>query len=71
MITPSFHFSILKEYLVLINEHSRKLRDKLLLDASDTGQSYDIYEDVTLNTLDIICGKSNSDWLAGWLVGWL
>jgi len=38
----------------MINSHAKELRDKLMTDASDTGQPYDILDDVTHNTLDII-----------------
>jgi len=41
----------------MINSHAKELRDKLMKDACDTGQSYDILDDVTHSTLDIICGK--------------
>jgi len=57
MLTPSFHFNILKTFNGMINSHAKELRDKLMKDACDTGQSYDILDDVTRSTLDIICGK--------------
>ncbi|KAF6035303.1 CYP4V2 [Bugula neritina] len=55
MLTPSFHFNILKTFNGMINSHAKELRDKLMKDACDTGQSYDILDDVTRSTLDIIC----------------
>jgi len=42
MLTPSFHFNILKTFNGMINSHAKELRDKLMKDACDTGQSYDI-----------------------------
>jgi len=57
MLTPSFHFNILKTFNEMINSHAKELRDKLMRDACETGQPYDILDDVTHSTLDIICGK--------------
>ncbi|KAF6041459.1 hypothetical protein EB796_000241 [Bugula neritina] len=55
MLTPSFHFNILKTFNEMINSHAKELRDKLMRDACETGQPYDILDDVTHSTLDIIC----------------
>lgn len=57
MLTPSFHFNILKDFLDLINDCSGILVDKLRRDACGTGEPYDIFLDFTLSSMDIICGK--------------
>lgn len=59
MLTPSFHFNILKEALTMMNEHAGSLRDKLMSDHCDTDQPVDIFKYLTLSSLDIICGKRN------------
>jgi len=56
MLTPGFHFSILKDYLTLVNEHARALTSKLLEDVCGTDQPFDIQEYLTLSTIDMICG---------------
>ena len=57
MLTPSFHFHILQDFLKIMNEASQSLVDKLQREACDTGVEYDIFTDLTLSSLDIICGK--------------
>ena len=57
MITPSFHFNILKDFLHIMNEAADNLIDKLQREACDTGEVYDIFQDLTLSSLDIICSK--------------
>ena len=57
MLTPSFHFNILKDFLELMNDCSRNLVDKLNREACDIGVPYDIFPDISLSSLDIICGK--------------
>lgn len=68
MITPSFHFAILSEFLEVMNEQSKILVEKL---NSRAGKgSFNCFMDVTLCALDIICetamgrkiqAQSNSD----------
>jgi len=56
MLTPSFHFNILQDFLVTMNEHSLSLKEKLE-EVSIGGKPFDIFHYITLNSLDIICGK--------------
>lgn len=58
MLTPSFHFSILKDFLTIINHHARHLQEKLQMETCDTNKSVDAFPYITLNSLDIICGKT-------------
>ncbi|KAG9479846.1 hypothetical protein GDO78_011724 [Eleutherodactylus coqui] len=68
MITPTFHFAILSEFLEVMNEQSKVLVEKL---NSRAGKgSFNCFMDVTLCALDIICetamgrkiqAQSNSD----------
>ena len=57
MLTPSFHFNILQDFLHIMNEAADNLIDKLQREACDTGDVYDIFPDLTLSSLDIICGE--------------
>nr|AAI30079.1 LOC100036997 protein [Xenopus laevis] len=52
MITPTFHFAILSEFLEVMNEQSNVLVEKLQKHAD--GESFDCFIDVTLCVLDII-----------------
>ena len=56
MLTPSFHFNILQDFLHIINEGAESLVNKLKTEACDTGQVCDMFPDITLSSLDIICG---------------
>ncbi|XP_073501459.1 cytochrome P450 4V2-like isoform X2 [Phyllobates terribilis] len=68
MLTPSFHFAILSEFLEVMNEQSKVLVEKL---NSHAGKgTFNCFMDVTLCALDIICetamgrkiqAQSNSD----------
>ena len=40
-----------------MNEAADNLIDKLQREACDTGKVYDIFQDLTLSSLDIICSK--------------
>lgn len=55
IITPSFHFQILKEFLDTMNKTSNKFVEKLKK-TTDSEQPIDIQELVHKCTLDIICG---------------
>ena len=57
MLTPSFHFNILQDFLHIMNEAAGSLIDKLKREACYTGHEYDIFPDLTLSSLDIICGE--------------
>lgn len=63
MLTPSFHFNILKDALIMMNEHAVNLRDKLMSDHCNSDESVDIFKYITLSSLDIICGGSFSDFV--------
>lgn len=56
MLTPTFHFSILTDFLEVMNEQTAVLLEKLDKKAG-TGP-YNCFSDVTLCALDIICGES-------------
>ena len=56
-ITPSFHFGILKGFVSIFEEHSKRLVEKLKLKA-DTGEAVDIQVPVSLATLDAISETS-------------
>lgn len=55
MITPAFHFDILDDFLLVMNEQADILVDNLLR-LSKTQKEVDIFKHLTLCTLDIICG---------------
>ena len=57
MLTPSFHFNILKEFLVVMNNHAEGLRDKLATEVRNSQEAFDIFPYITLNSLDMICGE--------------
>ncbi|KAL4222014.1 hypothetical protein ACF0H5_018059 [Mactra antiquata] len=51
LLTPAFHFEILKGYIQVMNEGSNVLLDKLAADTSD-GRSVDIFPYICRTTLD-------------------
>nr|CAD7574995.1 unnamed protein product [Timema californicum] len=53
IITPTFHFKILEDFLEVFNTNGRKMVDKLRKEVG--GLEFDIHSYVTLCTLDIIC----------------
>lgn len=57
MLTPSFHFNILKDALIMMNEHAVNLKEMLLSTHCNTEKEFDINKALTLCSLDIICGK--------------
>ncbi|GIX85771.1 cytochrome P450 4V2 [Caerostris darwini] len=59
LLTPSFHFEILKDFLPIFNEQSQVLVNRLQREV--TRDFTDIVEPITLCSLDIICGKSIYD----------
>lgn len=69
MLTPTFHFSILSDFLEVMNEQAQVLVEKLDSDYSH-GEPFDCFNVITLCALDIICetamgrkiyAQSNSD----------
>lgn len=55
ILTPTFHFKILEEFVPMFHTTGEVLVDKLRERAG--GQSFDIYPYLTLFALDTICGK--------------
>nr|CAD7461036.1 unnamed protein product [Timema tahoe] len=53
IITPTFHFKILEDFLEVFNTNGRKMVEKLRKEVG--GPEFDIHSYVTLCTLDIIC----------------
>lgn len=56
MITPSFHFQILQDFLQIINETTDRFMI-LLNNFAKTGQVFDFQDVISRSTLDVICGK--------------
>lgn len=57
MLTPTFHFSILADFLEVMNEQASILVEKLEKQAGKG--PFNCFNHVTLCALDIICGRSN------------
>ena len=55
LITPSFHFKILSDFLTVFNEQSQIMVAKLEQKAGNG--EFNIFQDITLCALDIICGE--------------
>lgn len=55
MLTPTFHFKILEDFVHVFNEQSKILVEKL---SKKVDQDFDIFPFITLCTLDVICGKA-------------
>ena len=55
MLTPTFHFSILTDFLEVMNEQAEILVDKL--DKQAGKGPFNCFSYVTLCALDIICGE--------------
>ncbi|KFQ21330.1 Cytochrome P450 4V2, partial [Merops nubicus] len=53
MITPTFHFTILTDFLDVMNEQGSILVEKL--EKHVDKESFDVFPDITLCALDIIC----------------
>lgn len=58
MITPTFHFRILTDFLEVMNEQGGILLEKL--EKHVDKEPFDVFLDIALCALDIICGKSSS-----------
>jgi cytochrome P450 len=53
IITPTFHFKILQQFVEVFSKQNEIFIDKLKSKAD--GRIFDVYNDVTLMSLDIIC----------------
>jgi hypothetical protein len=56
MITPTFHFKILGDFMEVFSEKSQILVSKLQRKVGSQG--FDVFPYVTHCALDIICGKN-------------
>lgn len=56
MLTPTFHFSILADFLEVMNEQADILVEKLELQVGKG--PFNCFSHITLCALDIICGRS-------------
>lgn len=59
MLTPTFHFKILDNFIPIFNRNAKLLTEKF---ASTGGSAVDVDSYVSLCTLDIICGKFDFDY---------
>lgn len=57
ILTPAFHFQILKHFVDTFESCGDNLIQKLLKETDK--DSVDIYPYITLCTLDVICGRQN------------
>jgi len=57
LLTPTFHFDILNDFLGVMNEQADILTSKLT-ELVRTGEDVDIFKRIKLCTLDIICGTT-------------
>lgn len=55
MITPTFHFKILEQFVEIFDRQGRTFVDQLKSKAK-SGESFDVFPMVTLCALDVICG---------------
>lgn len=56
LLTPTFHFKILGDFIHVFNEQSQVLIEKLNEAVATEKGGFDIYPFITRCTLDIICG---------------
>ena len=54
LLTPTFHFKILEDFIHVFNEQGAVLAEKL---KGKVGQEFDVFPYITRCTLDVICGK--------------
>ena len=53
LLTPAFHFDVLRPYIKVYNEASRLLVSQWL-SKSGEGESFDVYHSISLFTLDVM-----------------
>jgi Cytochrome P450 len=58
ILTPTFHFKILEDFMEVFKEQSEVLVQKMGRELHNSG--FNIFPYVTLCALDIICGKQNT-----------
>lgn len=56
VITPTFHFKILEQFVEVFDKHSAIFVSNL---AKFKGQEIDVFPQITLCALDVICGEIN------------
>lgn len=56
LITPTFHFKILEQFVDVFNAQSEILVEKLQAEVGT--ESFDIQPFISLSALDIICGNT-------------
>jgi len=56
MLTPAFHFAILKDFLAKMNNHATELRDRLM-ERVECPDAFNIFPCVSYTVLDLLCGK--------------
>ena len=56
MLTPTFHYDILNDFMQVMNEQAEILVD-VLTELHTNQEPIDIFQRLGLCTLDIICGK--------------
>lgn len=56
LLTPTFHFRILHDFVDVFNEQAKILVNKFACHA-DGKTKVNVFNDITLCVLDIICGK--------------
>ncbi len=64
LLTPTFHFKILEDFVQVFNEQSAVLVERL---NEKVGQDFDIFPYITLCTLDVICGTATIFLKLSWL----
>ena len=59
MITPTFHFEILNDFLQVMNIHAQTLVE-VLQELSNKKEPAEVFRIMGLCTLDVICGRLDS-----------
>lgn len=58
MITPTFHFAVLEDFMQIFNRQINTMLDKVSAAIGESpGKTMDMFDFVNLMSLDIICGK--------------
>lgn len=55
LITPTFHFKILEDFVPIFNKNAKHLVN--FMKDNRMNEEFDVYEDIVLCSLDAICGK--------------